>query len=189
MSIDSDPDLPAPIDTPIVDTIDTDAAIDAPDEEPKPGRPPLREHWIMGPDPFWGAWGLAATTFCMLYYFVHLGHLTSDIHRGYGDSAFDIGLYDQGLWLLSRFHAPFITEMGRNLFGDHTQFLLLTLVPFYWIRPDATTLLWIQAAVMAAGAIPVYLLAMRRLSNPLFATVLAAAFLLHPALAQTNLEN
>ena len=30
---------------------------------------------------------------------------------------------------------------------------------------------------------------MRRLQNPAFATVLAAAFLLHPALAQTNLEN
>ena len=33
------------------------------------------------------------------------------------------------------------------------------------------------------------MLAMRRLNNPAFATVLAAAFLLHPALAQTNLEN
>jgi uncharacterized membrane protein len=166
------------------------------DDEPE-ARPPwteralerVRGHWLLGPDPYWGALGLVLTGCFVLYYFVHFGSLTSEIHRGYGDSAFDIGLYDQGLWLLSRFHAPFITEMGRNLFGDHTQFLLLALVPFYWIRPDATTLLWIQAGALAAGAIPVYMLSMRRLANPFFATVFAGAFLLHPALAQTNLEN
>ena len=40
-----------------------------------------------------------------------------------------------------------------------------------------------------SGAIPVYMLAMRRLRNPIFATVFAATFLLHPALGRTNLEN
>ena len=149
----------------------------------------VRSHWLLGKDPYWGAVGLLVTGCFMAYYVLHFGALTSEVHRGYGDSAFDIGLYDQGLWLLSRFHAPFITEMGRNLFGDHTQFLLLALVPLYWIRPDATTLLWVQAAALAAGAIPVYMLAMRRFANPLFATVFAGAFLLHPALAQSNLEN
>jgi uncharacterized membrane protein len=123
------------------------------------------------------------------WYFVYFAHLTNEIHRGYGDSAFDIGLYDQGLWLLSHLHAPFVTLMGRNLFGDHPQFSLLAMVPLYWIRPDATTLLIVQAFVMALGAVPVYLLTMRRMNNPAFATVLAAAFLAHPALAQTNLEN
>ena len=33
------------------------------------------------------------------------------------------------------------------------------------------------------------MLVMRRMNNPAFATVLAVSFLLHPALAQTNLEN
>ena len=48
-------------------------------------------------------------------------------------SAYDFGLYDQGIWLLSRFHNPFVTLMGRNLFGDHTSFILIFLVPLYWI--------------------------------------------------------
>ncbi len=203
MSIDSDPSLPEAPATNSPEVTSTEAvATEAGAEDnaedssetgagtdPEPEGPAFLDHWIFGRDPVWGVTGVVVTAFLMLYYFVHFGHLTSDVHRGYGDSAFDIGLYDQGLWLLSRFHAPYVTEMGRNLFGDHTQFLLLFLVPFYWIRPDATTLLWIQAGALALGAVPVYMLAMRRLANPLFATILAAAFLLHPALAQTNLEN
>ena len=137
----------------------------------------------------WGVLGVAITGFAVLWYFLHFAHLTTDIHRGYGDSAFDIGLYDQGVWLLSRFHAPYVTLMGRNLFGDHTQFSLLALVPLYWIHAGADTLLYVQALMMALGAVPVYMLVMRRMNNPAFATVLAVSFLLHPALAQTNLEN
>lgn len=123
------------------------------------------------------------------WYFVSFARLSVEIHEGYGTSAFDIGLYDQGLWLLSRFDAPFVTIMGRNLFGDHTSFILVALVPLYWIAPGVQTLLVVQAFAMALGAVPVYLLALKRLRNVAFATVLAGAFLLHPALGWTNLEN
>ena len=148
-----------------------------------------KSRWWLGDDPRRGWLGLALCALFVVAYFVYFGRLTSAVHNGYGDRTFDIGLYDQGVWLLSRFHAPFVTLMGRNLFGDHAQFTLLALVPLYWIRPDATTLLWVQASAMAAGAVPVYLLAMRRLRNPVFATVFVGAFLLHPALGLTNLEN
>ena len=52
-----------------------------------------------------------------------------DIHRGLGTSSFDVGLYDQGIWLLSRFDAPFVTLMGRNMFGDHASLILLFVAP------------------------------------------------------------
>lgn len=123
------------------------------------------------------------------WYFVSFALLSVEIHRGYGTSGFDIGLYDQGLWLLSRFEAPFVTIMGRHLFGDHTSFILLLLVPLYWVVPGPSTLLVVQSLVMALGAIPVYLLGLRRLGSPFAATVLGGAFLLHPALAWSNLEN
>ena len=118
-----------------------------------------------------------------------VGVLSVQIHQGYGTSAFDIGLYDQGLWLLSHFKAPFVTLMGRNLFGDHTSFTLLLLVPLYWIHPDPSTLLVVQALVLAVAAVPVYMLALKRTNSVIIATVLAAALLLHPALAESNMEN
>ena len=42
---------------------------------------------------------------------------------------FDLGIFDQGIWLLSRFKSPFVTIMGLNLFGDHASYILLLLRP------------------------------------------------------------
>ena len=109
-------------------------------------------------------------------------------HDGMGTQAFDLGLYDQGVWLLSRFKEPFVTLMGRNLFGDHTSFILLPLVPLYWIWPTAKVLLFAQAAAIGISAVPVFLLAREKLRNELLASVLAGAFLLQPVLGWMNLE-
>jgi uncharacterized membrane protein len=170
------------------EAVETTAPAEHNGEAPRP-RPRIGDHWILGNDPVLGALGIGLTTVFIVAYVVHFGRLTSNVQRGYGTSAFDIGLYDQGLWLMSHLKAPFVTLMGRNLFGDHTQFLLLSLVPVYWLRPDATTLLWVQAFLLALGAVPVYMLSMRLLKQPILAAMLAGAFLLHPALSQSNLEN
>jgi uncharacterized membrane protein len=124
----------------------------------------------------------------MLAYAVYFSRLTIEIYRGYGSPGFDMGIYDQGVWLLSRFHAPFVTIMGRNLFGDHASLILLLVTPFYWIYPRAPTLLVLQSVSLALGALPVYLLARVRLGSTALATVLGGAFLLHPAIQGGNLE-
>jgi uncharacterized membrane protein len=122
-------------------------------------------------------------------YVAYFAGLSLDIHHGLGTSSYDSGLYDQGIWLMSRFHAPFVTLMGRNLMGDHTSFILVLLVPFYWLFPAAGTMFFAQALVIGLGAVPVFLYARRRLESEAMALVLAAAYLLHPAVGWTNLEN
>jgi uncharacterized membrane protein len=112
-----------------------------------------------------------------------------NIHHALGTATYDSALYDQGMWLLSRFHTPFVTLMGRNLFGDHTSFVLLFLVPLYWIAPGAWIMFTAQSAAIAAGAIPVFLYARRRLGSEWPALVAAGTYLLHPAVGWTNLEN
>jgi uncharacterized membrane protein len=114
---------------------------------------------------------------------------TLDIHHALGTATYDSALYDQGMWLLSRFEAPFVTLMGRNLFGDHTSFVLLFLVPLYWIAPGAWIMFTAQSAVIAAGAVPVFLYGRRRLGSEWLALVGAGSYLLHPAVGWTNLEN
>lgn len=109
-------------------------------------------------------------------------------HDGYGTSAFDFGLYDQGVWLLSRFKTPFVTIMGRHLFGDHTSFILLPLVPVYWVIPSAKVLLVAQAAALGSAAVPTFLLAREKVRDEWLAALLALAYLLHPAVGLTNLE-
>ena len=123
---------------------------------------------------------------------VYVWHYTQrslDIHHSLGTSTYDSALYDQGVWLLSRFETPFVTLMGRNLFGDHTSFVMLLLVPVYWFFPAAGTLFFAQSAAIAAGAIPIFLYGRSRLGSEWFALIASGAYLLHPAIGWTNLEN
>ena len=128
-------------------------------------------------------------TSAVVLYTAYFTRRSLDVHHALGTASYDSALYDQGVWLLSRFEAPFVTLMGRNLFGDHTSFILILLVPLYWIAPGAWALFFTQSAAIAAGAIPVYLLGRKRLSSDWFALVAALAYLVHPAVGFTNLEN
>jgi uncharacterized membrane protein len=112
-----------------------------------------------------------------------------DIHHGLGTASYDSALYDQGMWLLSRGEAPFVTLMGRNLFGDHTSFILLFLVPAYWIAPGAWIMFFAQSAAIGAGAIPIFLYGRKRLGSEWMALVGGLVYLVHPAVGWTNLEN
>lgn len=120
---------------------------------------------------------------------VWMSWLQVQMHRGLGTFAYDVGLYDQGVWLLSRGEAPFVTLMGRNLFGDHASLILLFLVPLYWIIPGTATLLVVQAMAIAAGAVPLYLFARRALSSERLAVCAAVLWLANPAVNGTGMEN
>src|SRR5438270_124724 len=109
-------------------------------------------------------------------------------HDGFGTQAFDLGLYDQGVWLLSQLKRPFVTLMGRHLFGDHTSFILLPLALVYRIYPSAKVLLVTQSTALGVAALPLFLIARQKLRNERLAAYLAVAFLLHPALGFLNLE-
>ena len=79
--------------------------------------------------------------------------------------------------------------MGRNLFGDHTSFILLLLVPLYWLVPSSSRLFVVQATAIAAGAIPVFLFARKRLESEALATAFVAVYLMHPATVWIAFEN
>lgn len=122
-------------------------------------------------------------------YVVSVSLIQLDTHRGLGTSSYDIGLYDQGVWLLSRFDAPFVTLMGRNLLGDHASLILFFVVPLYWIVPGTETLIVLQTLVIGLGAAPLFLFARRRLANPWMATAIASCWFINPSVVFTNFEN
>jgi uncharacterized membrane protein len=134
-------------------------------------------------------WWLVATVTTASIWGLYFGVRTANVHHGLGTSAYDFGLYEQGVWLLSRFESPFVTLMGRNLFGDHSSFVLLFLVPLYWFIESTALLLYVQAVVMAAGAIPIHLVTKRLTGSPALGFVFALAYLIHPATGWTVLEN
>jgi hypothetical protein len=50
-------------------------------------------------------------------------------HARFGSFGFDLGIFDQGVWLLSRFRDPFVTIRGLPLFGDHASYILVLVAP------------------------------------------------------------
>jgi uncharacterized membrane protein len=110
------------------------------------------------------------------------GWLAIDLHNAHATQTFDLGIYDQGLWLLSRFESPFITLRGLHLFGDHASFVMIPMAPLFWIWDDTRALILFTVAALAVGA-PLLFAIGRRLSvaAPLAAAV-AVAYLLYPAL-------
>ncbi|MGA1291173.1 MAG: DUF2079 domain-containing protein, partial [Ilumatobacteraceae bacterium] len=133
-------------------------------------------------------WHSIAVSLTVLYT-VWLAVRTTRNHFGLGTSAYDFGLYDQGVWLLSQGRAPFVTLMGRNLFGDHTSFILVPLVPLYWIVESTGLLFVVQSMVLGLGALPVWKATRQLLGSLPMSCIAVVAYLLHPALTYTGLEN
>ncbi|MGH9224542.1 MAG: DUF2079 domain-containing protein [Acidimicrobiales bacterium] len=122
-------------------------------------------HWILG--------GMCVAWF--LTFFL-LGKMR---HDRFSTFAFDLGTYDQGVWLLSRFK-QFDTVRGLNLLGHHMNLILLLIAPAYWFGAGPIFLLFVQVAAQASGAVAIYLLARDRLADRWLALALAAVLLLNP---------
>jgi uncharacterized membrane protein len=119
-------------------------------------------------------------------YIAVFGTLTWRQQSNYGTFGFDMGIYDQGIWLLSRFHAPFDTVRGLNYFGHHVNVITVLFVPFYWLGAGPHFLYLVETLAMAAGAIPIYLLASDLTKDRWVALVPAGAYLLYPSLQWIN---
>ncbi|MEX2322805.1 MAG: DUF2079 domain-containing protein [Acidimicrobiia bacterium] len=113
--------------------------------------------------------------------------MSLDAHHGLGTSSYDTGIFEQGIWLISQADTPFVTLRGLHLFGDHSSYVLLLLAPIYALFPTSGTLFFAQSAGIALGALPVFLYARRRLGSEPIALLMAAVFLLHPAISWGNM--
>jgi uncharacterized membrane protein len=119
-------------------------------------------------------------------YVATFGTLTWNQHENFGTFGYDMGLYDQGIWLVSRFRDPFVTIRGLNFFAHHVNLITLALVPAYWLGAGPHFLYLVETVWMALGAVPLFLLARDRLASGWLAVAVAASFLLYPSLEWIN---
>lgn len=106
------------------------------------------------------------------------------------ETGYDLAYFRQAAWLIAHGRPAFITSRGLYLLGDHASPIFY---PIGWVTrllPDVPTLLGIQAAALAAGAVPLYLIC-RRLANlgpwPSAAVVVAYGF--YPAMHNVNVAD
>ena len=119
-------------------------------------------------------------------YVATFGTLTWFQHENFGTFGYDMGLYDQGIWLVSRFKDPFVTIRGLNFFAHHVNLITLLFVPAYWLGAGPHFLYLVETVWMALGALPLFLLARERLASGWLAVAVAGSFLLYPALEWIN---
>ena len=121
--------------------------------------------------------GLAAGTFAAVF-----GTIAILRHRTFESGRFDLGNMTQAVWSTANGDVLAVTDVhGEQIsrLGSHFDPILAALAPLWWVWPSPEALLILQALAVAAGAIPLYLIAHRHLPEwP--AVALAGAYLLFP---------
>lgn len=116
---------------------------------------------------------------CCLYFsaFTILNHLRMQT------AALDLGVFDNIMWQLTRGHYFRSTPAYGGLNGchiaRHANFVAYLFVPFYALLQRAETLLAMQASLLVAAAVPLYLVARRRLGSDWLGLGIAAAYLVY----------
>lgn len=80
-------------------------------------------------------------------------------------SGYDLGIVDQVIWLYSRLQAPITTVhayYNTSSLTDHVEIIYILLSPFYWLYPDAKTILLLQTAAISSSGMAIYLLARKK---------------------------
>lgn len=102
---------------------------------------------------------VCALVFCLVYAVLGLFR-----HWRFGTN-YDMAIFDQVVWHLSRFEAPASTIRGvQNIYGDHFHPVIALWAPLYWLWPSAGTLIVAQALLFAASTVPVFLFLRSRLA-------------------------
>jgi uncharacterized membrane protein len=101
-------------------------------------------------------------------------------HARFGTYGFDVGIYDQATWLLSRGRAPFVTVRGLDLLGQQAAYIMVLVAPLYRLWADPRLLLLLQVLFLALPALVVYRLGARRLGHPAAGLAVAVAYLAYP---------
>jgi uncharacterized membrane protein len=118
------------------------------------------------------------TIFGALVFTIVFGSLGVQHHRNFGTWAFDMGIYDQSFWLVSR-GKSWVTVRGLDFWGHHINLIAIAFAPFYWLGAGPSFLYVVQAGALGAGAIPTYLLARDRMRNPWVGLVFAFVYLMY----------
>jgi uncharacterized membrane protein len=117
-------------------------------------------------------------------YAAGLGALAVLQHRAFWTGRFDLGNAVQAVWSTAHGDVLSVTALtGAEIsrLGAHFEPILVAFAPLWWLWPDASLLLVCQAAAVATGAVPLYLLGRKHLDSDWAAAGFALAYLLYPA--------
>jgi uncharacterized membrane protein len=126
--------------------------------------------------------------FMILIYVVEFGRLTWSQQSNFGTLDYDLGIFDQEVWLSAHHLNPFLSIRGLNMWANHVNPVIYLLVPFYWLGAGPHFLLFVQTLALAGAAIPLWLLAKDRFRSAWLALFVPLAWLAYPAVEWMNFD-
>lgn len=136
--------------------------------------------------------GLAITLAAVLAYITYFTVLTFTRHASFKTAGADLGIFNQLLYnTLHRglFRTTLCGTIERNFLAIHVSPIHLLLVPFYALYRDPKILLLVQSVALGAAAVPLYLIARRRLHGTIVPAIFAICYLLYPAIHGANIRD
>lgn len=102
-------------------------------------------------------------------------------------TGFDLGIFDQAIYLISQGETPFSSLMGFHILGDHGALVFYLIALLYKIYPHVFWLFFLQSIALALGVLPIWYLAKLAGLKDNQNLVVAIAYLLYPVVFNANL--
>jgi len=126
---------------------------------------------------------------CLLSLFFSIIFWSLSIFRHYllHSNAYDLGLFDQWIWLASRGLPPYSTMTGLHLFADHGAWTLYRASLIYKFFPSLNILLLSQSLALCCTTIPLWFLCKNEEINDKNSFLISICWLLQPVVFNINL--
>lgn len=108
-------------------------------------------------------------------------------HELFQSNAFDLGIFDQAVYLISQGQPPISSFIGFHILGDHAAWIFYPLALLYKIYPSVYWLFAVQAAALTLGALPTWYLARQAGLKESQGIAVVFVYLLQPLLFNANL--
>jgi uncharacterized membrane protein len=108
-------------------------------------------------------------------------------HILFKSTAWDLGIFDQAVFLISQGQAPISSFTNFHILGDHGALILYPLSLLYQIFPSVYWLLLVQAIALSVSIYPLYSLALERSLAVSRAWVIVVIYFCYPLVFNLNL--
>ena len=125
--------------------------------------------------------------FFFLLSFLILSIAASLRHYWFQSSSWDLGIFDQAIYLISQGQEPYSTLLGFHILGDHGALVLYPLGFLYKYFSSTYFLFFIQSFAFSISIVPLYKLSKNLQLSKLATSASYFAFLLYPIVFNVNL--
>ena len=108
-------------------------------------------------------------------------------HELFNSNAWDLGIFDQAVYLISQGLPPISSLLGFHILADHASGILYVIALLYKIYPSVYWLFFVQSVALSLGALPTWYLSRQAGLKENLATTVAAVYLLYPLVYNANL--